>query len=233
MQQGEGGSDRRRHSRMPMTVPVRVRGREASGTVWEEVTSCVDVCLGGLGMRLFHPINVGQVIHLSVALPTRFRQYDLIEGSYQVYALVRNTCPSASGPRIGVVFLGRQAPRAASMLSAELYAMPGDRPVSRPPLRPSLRLHLDADQAPGGVAQEEEAVAEHLTPRIALVRVTRLPVSRGAVLAVDEVGGDFRSRAEVDSISIGTDGRPRLSLRILDAPVPDRLLRSDDTTTEH
>ena len=46
---------------------------------------------------------------------------------------------------------------------------------------------------------------------------------------VEEKGGDFRTRAEVSSIAIGADGQPRVSLRFLDEPVPDRLLPRDDT----
>jgi hypothetical protein len=212
-----------------MSLPVRVRGREPSGTTWDEVASCVDVGRGGVGMLMLRPVSSGQILHLSVPLPSRFRQYDLIEDAYRVYALVRSTLSSAGRSRVGVMFLGRQAP-GASPMPAGRYGRPGDRPVSRP--RPRWRLHLEADQAPGGVAQEEEAVADHLGPRVALIGVTRLPVSRGAVLAVEEVGGDFRTRAAVNSISIGTDGRPRLSLRFLDAPVPDRLLSSDSSTPD-
>ena len=233
MEQWEGGADRRQHRRMPIKVPVRVRGREADGTTWEEVTSCVDVSVGGVGVLMSHPVSTGRVLHLSVPLPVPFRQYDLTEASYQVYALVRDTRPSASVSRVGVVFLGRNPPGGGGLLPTEHYRMPGDHPVKRLRPRPLLRLHLQADQAPGGVAQDEEAVAQHLAPRLVLVRVTRLPVSRGAVLAVEEVGGDFRSRAEVSSIVVGEDGQPRLSLRMLDAPVPDRLLTPDGKTTDN
>jgi hypothetical protein len=216
---------------MAMTLPVRVRGGEATGATWEEVTSCVDVGPGGVGMLMSRDVGTGQVLHLSVPLPSRFRQYDIIEDSYRVYALVRSAQRLASRSRVGVMFLGRRPPKASAELSADRYRIPGDpaRAPARP--RPRLRLHLDAEQAPGGVAHEEDVVAENLGPRVALVGVTRLPVSRGALLAVEEVGGDFRTRAEVHSISIGTDGRPRLSLRFLDAPVPDRLLQADGTTT--
>jgi len=193
----------------------------------------VDVSLGGVGMLMSHPVSAGRVLHLSVPLPVSFRQYDLGETSYRVYALVRNTRPSAGVSRVGVLFLGRNPPGGGGLLSAEHYRMPGDQPVKRLRHQPLLRLHLEADQAPGGVAQDEEAVAEHLAPRLVLVRVTRLPVSRGAVLAVEEVGGDFRSRAAVSSIVVGADGQPRLSLQMLDAPVPDRLLTSDGKTTDH
>lgn len=216
---------------MPMTLPVQVRGREASGAIWEEVTSCVDVSPGGIGMLLSRAVDTGQVLHLSVPLPSRYRQYDIIEDSYRVYGLVRNTLPSAARSRVGVMFLGRRPPGPNVDLPTERYRMPGDRVAAPARPRPRLRLQLDADQAPGGVAQREEVVAEHLGPRVVLVAVKRLPVSRGAVLAVEEVGGDFRTRAEVNSISIGTDGQPRLSLRLLDAPVPERLLRVDEART--
>jgi hypothetical protein len=210
---------------MPIKVPVRVRGREADGTTWEEVTSCVDVSLGGVGVLMSHPVGTGRVLHLSVPLPRSLRQYDLGEASYQVYALVRNTRHSAgSVSRVGVVFLGRNPPGGGGLLPAEHFRMPGDRPVKRLRPRPLLRLHLAADPATGHGAQDEEAVAEHLAPRLALVTVRRLPVSLGSVLAVEEVGGDFRSRATVSSIVVGEDGQPRVSLRMLDAPVPDRLL---------
>ena len=49
---------------------------------------------------------------------------------------------------------------------------------------------------------------------------------------VEERDGDFRTRAEVTSIAIGADGQPRVSLRFLDEPVPDRLLPKDDPAPE-
>jgi hypothetical protein len=89
-------------------------------------------------------------------------------------------------------------------------------------------LRLDADDAPGGVAQEERSIAENVREREIDVKVTSLPVLRGAVITVEEVAGDFRSRSEVRAISIGADGVPHLSLFVLDAPVPPRLLPSAD-----
>lgn len=51
----------------------------------------------------------------------------------------------------------------------------------------------------------------------------RVPMGR-AILKVAEVGGDRKTRAEVRSISMGQDGRPRLHLLFLDASAPERLL---------
>jgi hypothetical protein len=232
MEQWEGGADRRQRRRVPIKVPVRVRGREADGTTWEEVTSCVDASLRGVSVLMSHPVSTGRVLHLSLPLPVPFRQYDLGESVYRVYVLVRDSRPTGSVSRIGVMFLGRNPPGGGDLLPAEHYLFPGDQPVKRLRLRPLLRLYLEADQAPGALAQDEEVVPEHLGPMLALVTVRHLPVSRGAVLAVEEVGGDFRSRAAVSSIVVGADGQARLSLRMLDAPVPDRLLTPPGTTTD-
>jgi hypothetical protein len=51
-----------------------------------------------------------------------------------------------------------------------------------------------------------------------------LRVVKGAILRVEEIGGDFKTRAEVRNISIGEDGQPRLGLLFLDNPAPERLL---------
>lgn len=96
-----------------MSLPVRVRGQEANGAVWEEVTSSLDVCLGGLAIRVAHALRAGQVLHVSTPLPARLRQYDLIDSSYRVYVLVLNIHPSERGSRVGVAFLGRHPPRAS------------------------------------------------------------------------------------------------------------------------
>ena len=48
--------------------------------------------------------------------------------------------------------------------------------------------------------------------------------SKGDTLTVEEVGGEFKTRAEVRRVQIGKDGHPRLSLLFIDEPVPERLL---------
>jgi hypothetical protein len=50
----------------------------------------------------------------------------------------------------------------------------------------------------------------------------------GDVLQVEEVGGEFRTRAEVRNAYVGKDNIRRLNLRFMDRPAPDRLVRTDD-----
>ena len=47
---------------------------------------------------------------------------------------------------------------------------------------------------------------------------------KGVTITVEEVGGQFKTRAEVRNVEIGKDGQPRLSLLFIDDPVPERLL---------
>jgi hypothetical protein len=225
----QGGAERRKQRRVAMKIPVRVQGRDPDGTAWEEMTTCEDASAGGVGLRLKRPIVLGQVLHLSLPLPQRFRQYDLSDPSYRVYALVRNVRPApGGGVRVGVIFIGKQPPRGAHALPGELFLMPGDpTPVERrrfPRHVVRLSLRLEAEHAPGGVAVEERAVAEDVGAWGAQVKATTLPVVKGAILSVTEIGGDFQTRAEVRNVSIGTDGQPRLNLLFLDCPAPERLL---------
>lgn len=212
-----------------MKLPVRVQGRDANGTTWEEMSTCEDASAGGVGLRLARPVVLGQVLHLSLPMPQRFRQFDLTDPSYRVYTLVRNVRPvPGGGVRIGVVFLGKHPPRGAHALPGELFLMPGDpMPAERrkfPRHVARLSLRLEAENAPGGVAVEEKTVAEDVSQWGAQVRAMTLPVGKGAILQVEEIGGDFKTRAEVRNISIGPDGQPRLNLLFLDAPTPERLL---------
>ena len=179
-----------------------------------------------MALLVSHAVRPGQVLHLSVPLPPRFRQYDVNDSAYRTYALVRHARPLASAQRVGVLFLGHHPPRGAAAPSAALF-LPGDREARRAHPAPTLRLRLGRERA-GGRRGEEDVTVESLAPRVAVVRTTRLPVARGTLLAVEDKGGLFRSRAEVTSIVIGADGLPRVSLRFLDDPVPDRLLPKDD-----
>jgi hypothetical protein len=212
-----------------MKLPVRVQGRDADGTTWEEMSACEDASAGGVALRLARTVVLGQVLHLSLPLPQIFRQYDLTDPSYRVYTLVRNVRPTPDGGvRIGVLFLGKHPPRGAHALPGELFLMPGDpTPVERRKFRRQmarLNLRLEAENAPGGIAVEEKTVTEDVSQWGAQVRASTLPVVKGAVLQVEEIDGDFKTRAEVRNISIGPDGHPRLSLLFLDAPTPERLL---------
>lgn len=208
--------------RWPLRLPVRVQGRDASGSILEEMTTCENASAGGVSLRMRHPVRRGQVLHLSLPLPSRFRQYDVTSQSYRVYALVRGVVavPEAAA-RVGVLFYGRNPPHGAQSLPGGLFLIEGDqRPASSGRGIAVVLLHLLASQAPGGLEREEQAVVEHLTARGARVRVRSLPVMKGILLGVEEVGGAFKTGAEVEHVLIGPDGHPRADLVFLDRLPP-------------
>jgi hypothetical protein len=215
------GVEQRKTRRVPMKLAVRVQGRDPDGTKWEEMTTAEDASAGGVALLLKRPARVGQVLHLTLPLPPRFRQYDLTLSSYRVYGLIRGKRP---GNRYGLLFLGKNPPRGAEALPAGLYFLPGDpRPTTGSSQGFEVVLRLEGENAPGGVAQEEHSIAVNVREREADVKTSSLPVLKGAILTVEEVAGDFRTRAEVQNIVIGKDGNPVLSLLFLDEAVPERL----------
>ena len=132
MTQGSGGAERRKQRRVPIRFPVRVQGRASDGATWEEMSSCEDASAGGVGLKLNRSVVLGQVLHLSMPLPQKFRQYDLTDPSYRVYTLVRNVRPApGGGVRVGLLFLGKHPPRGTGSRPGELILMPGRDSVPR------------------------------------------------------------------------------------------------------
>jgi len=76
---------------------------------------------------------------------------------------------------------------------------------------------------PEGLEVEEQTIAENIGRGGARV-MTSLAVTKGDVLRMEEVDGDFQVRAQICNVYIGPDHIPRLNLRFLDAAAPDRLL---------
>jgi hypothetical protein len=209
--------ERRRQSRIRLSMVLRVRGWNADQTAWEEMAETEDVSSSGAAFLLRRSVALGQVLHLSLALPRRFRQYDLMEPTYTVYAVVRYV----GATRVGVSFAGKFPPRG-------FQENPGGRVPTVDPqhARRYLRhlamvnVRLKRFSAPPGEATEEVTVTEDVSRGGVLV-LTALRASPGETLMLEEVGGDFRTRSTVRSVTVGPDKLPRLGLMFLD----------DDATT--
>jgi len=228
----EDGETRRTSARMGVQLPLRVQGYDPDGTRWEEMTVGEDISSGGAAFPLRHLVVKGQAVLLSMPLPKRYRTYDSASPSYHVYALVRTVDITDAGVRIGAMFLGKSPPRGFEENPSARYLLPGEknpmddvRPADRrvePRFSVFLNLRLEREAGRTGMLHEQ-TVAENLSRRGARVPTT-LPVDKGEVLLLAELGGDFHCRAEVRNVYIGKDGVPRLNLRFLDAEVPDRLI---------
>jgi hypothetical protein len=221
-------AERRKDPRMALRMPVKVDGFDVEGP-WQEMTVSEDTSAGGVSFTIVHPAQFGQVLLLSLPLPKRFRQYDLTDPSYHVYAVVRRAETRRGRTTVGAMFLGKNPPRGYEKNPAGRYLLsedpaPGTRAERRVHPRHDMHYNLKLSrQEPGPGPQQEHTVAENLGKGGARV-LTSLPLVKGDIVLVEEVGGPFRTRAEIRNVYIGKDKIPRLNLKFLDSEAPDRLI---------
>jgi hypothetical protein len=217
---------------MALSLPVRVQATESDGRTWQEMSSTDDASFGGASLSLGHSLEVGRAIELNLPLPKRFRRYDLSEPGYHVFGLVRDVTPQEGGlARVGVMFLGKTPPKGYEKNPGGHYLLPTDPPPAPKERREFRRLanvyvNLKLQRlGMAGAGTEERTVAENLGKGGACV-MTSLPLSKGDIVMVEELGGPFRTRAEIRNVYIGEDRIPRLNLHFLDAEAPDRLVQA-------
>jgi serine/threonine protein kinase len=80
----------------------------------------------------------------------------------------------------------------------------------------------------GTVLQEERTIAENVGRGGARVMTSMAALVPGDIVHLEEVGGPFKTRAEVRGSDLGKDHIRRLNLRFLDSPAPDYLVHVDD-----
>ena len=80
----------------------------------------------------------------------------------------------------------------------------------------------------GTMLQEERTIAENVGRGGARVMTTMTSLAPGDIVQLEEVGGPYKTRAEVRGAYVGKDGIRRLNLRFLDSPAPDYLVYVDD-----
>jgi hypothetical protein len=156
-------AERRRNYRMTMAVAVRVQGYLTGGGNWDEMTQTDDVSTGGTSFTLKRNVELGHVLHLTLALPKRLRQYDLGEAVYRVYSLVRGISRRTDEYRVGVMFFGKFPPRGFQKTPWARFLLPSDSgtlAVARGAAEPAA-----SEATPPASALPEEAPSEDAAPR--------------------------------------------------------------------
>jgi hypothetical protein len=207
--------ERRREPRVSLALPIKVVGYRADHTQWSEITHAEDLSSGGAAFRLRRPVSLGEVLQLSLPMPKALRQYDLMDASYLVYGIVRDIGPpDASGARVGVMLQGKRPP--AGFDKGVRVLLPSDQIRPRQHPRYELKLNVKLRRLDTTVGPLEEwTVTENLGPGGASVP-TGLPIMKGDSVCLETADGAFRARASVQSLTIGKDNVPRLSLAFLD-----------------
>jgi PilZ domain len=208
---------RRRDPRIGLWIPLRAQGHDASGKPWEELTKSLDASARGVAFVVKHPVEVGQLLQVTLPLPRQLRSYDHEAATYRTYAVVVSAVKVAAGSRVGAAFLGKQPPQSSTDNPAA-RVLKERRRGKRGALL--LKVHLHFDQPQDGVRQET-TVLEDFSAHGAKVQSRHQPKA-GQTLEIDESEGVFRARAEVRGSYVGADGVRRLHLRFLPPPAPRR-----------
>jgi hypothetical protein len=97
-----------RDKRVGLHLPVEVRGEDASGARFTELTRSLNVSGGGLLFECHHPITVGARLLLSIELPVSLRRHFGNRDTYRARAVVCRVEQREGGDvrRVGARFLG-------------------------------------------------------------------------------------------------------------------------------
>jgi hypothetical protein len=101
-----------RQKRVPLHLPVEVRGEDARGTRFTELTRSVNVSGGGILFESHRPLAVGLRLVLTIELPISLRRHFGDRDTYRARAVVCRVEPLASEGvrRVGARFLGPADP---------------------------------------------------------------------------------------------------------------------------
>jgi len=225
--------ERRQERRLALHLPIRVAGRNSDLTVWQAATTTEDVASSGAAFVLAQPIEVGQIVRLSLPLPPELRRFDADAPAYRIYAEVRDAIPSGPATRVGVKFLDKGPPQGLELAIAPQTrridaTAPGAEAREYPRYEAVLHVRIRRTDPWTHQLQEEMTSTDDVGLGGARVR-TSLSIDKGEVVDFEEVETGFWTKAEVRNVSIGSDNVPRLNLHFLRPlkPVEEFLRRLD------
>jgi hypothetical protein len=226
----DSGESHRKRDRLELHIPVRVICKETDGTGWTEITHIEDVTQFGASFTLEHRLDVGRIVHLSLPLPWRLRQYDQAEEQYRIYALVRWAKPTADKNRVlfGVAFIGKSPPASYLHDPSRIYGTQGFTDKRREGrIQAAIPVQVEVINEHGDVVGREDTVTENISRRGASV-YTMLEPAPGSFVHVISQGG-FETTGIVRRRRKGEDNIPRIHLEFLGKEWP---LDMDDAESE-
>lgn len=232
---------KRIRERLPLHLPVRVRGRETPTFEWNEITRLTNVTPFGAGFSLKHPTERGRLLHMTIPMPRQLRVFDHVEDQYRIWAVVRYMKSEVVDNKIvfnvGVAFIGKRPPASyenepwkrydISTTAFQALAKPDDiltpfptsdqRVHTRHQIAVDMRLELlDVD---GAVIESEHTVTEDISAKGATV-FTTLQIPEGRFIRLRSEQYNVTAHAAIRSRSTGTDGVPRIHVEFIDREWP-------------
>jgi curved DNA-binding protein CbpA len=212
-------SNRRRCSRLELTMPVRVTGHDQKSGKWHEMTETLDVSRTGARLRLRRRVKQGTVLYLTLPLPPKLRSHGFSDPSYKIYALVRRVEPPKRGIRaIGVEFLGEHPPAGYldspwAIFRPRSWAGADRRRQPRQPRSESIRVEYFDDSMMS--LGREDALTENISKDGLRIAVAAAP-SEFDLIMLSSPRLKIDGLAAVRNRYRGTDGRERLCLQLID-----------------
>jgi hypothetical protein len=230
---------KRIRERLPLHLPVRVRGRETPTFEWTEITRLVNVTPFGAGFALKHPTERGRLLHMTIPMPRQLRVFDHVEDQYRIWSVVRYMKSAVADKKtvfnVGVAFIGKRAPasyenepwkrydvsatafQALSKPEEILIPLTDQRTLTRYNIAVDMRLELiDVE---GEVSESEHTVTENISAKGATI-FTTLQVPQGRFIRLTSEQYGVTAHAAIRSRSTGADGVPRIHVEFIDREWP-------------
>ena len=230
---------KRIRERLPLTLPVRVRGRDTPSFEWTEVTRLTNVTPFGAGFTLRHPTEKGRLLHMTIPMPRQLRVFDHVEDQYRIWAVVRYIKTSIVENKtvfeVGVAFIGKRPPASyeeepwtlydvtnttfQAAKSAEEIVIPfaDQREYTRHNIAVDMRIEVVDDA--GKVIEQEQTVTENISTQGATL-FTTLEIPHGRFVRLTSEQYRITVHAAIRSRSKGADGVPRIHVEFIDKEWP-------------
>ena len=230
---------KRIRERLPLQLPVRVRGRETPTFEWNEITRLINVTPFGAGFPLKHPTEKGRLLHMTIPMPRQLRVFDHVEDQYRVWAIVRYMKAAVANDQtifnVGVAFIGKRPPasyeaepwkrydistsafQALQKPEEILIPLTDQRVNTRYNIAVDMRLELvDED---GQVRETEFTVTEDISAKGATI-FTTLQIPQGRFIRLTNEQHRVTVHAAIRGRSTGADGVPRIHVEFIDREWP-------------
>ncbi len=238
---------RRRVERIPLTIPVKIDGRENTDLAWSEITRFNSISAFGAGFTLNRQVFAGQLLLLTTSFPTKLRRFDFSDPQYRVWTLVRHCAPienSTGSYQVGVAFLGKNPPISHLKNPSKRYLLSSfnqlgfceitDLDEENSDYLPDSRTFVERREERYSIPfevfievldQNQNPVDHDLTftenvSRSGLALRTILDTPVGNYVRINPVGYDLSILAIVRNRQFGKDCIPRLHLEFLDQKFP-------------
>jgi curved DNA-binding protein CbpA len=218
-----GVTNRRRCSRLKLLMPAMVVGYGSNAERWQEVGKTIDVSRMGVGLMISRRVQHGQVLHLTLPMPTKLRSHGYSEPSYSVYAIVRRVEPASEGTRIvGLEFLSERPPAGYlkqpwSPFRTEKWQGSDRRREIRCAHSETVTIEYLDDSMQK--IRRESAVTENVSPGGTRLKLERQS-AESDLLRVTNNDKSFSSLAIVRNRYLGKDGCERLCLKFVETQWP-------------